>query len=210
MEARLLCFRTGIVQPISRLTTAFTRHCAPFRDVIPFPATQGPATEVTAAGRSSVVDSTTPRSDSAAVRLLLVQVLARSIGKEISIRFFETPFTEVEQLVGFALPDKDNRKPAAALSASAAGARFRDGLSGFHTSITSDGYSGKMVRHNQINMPLYHKSPWHFPNGERWYNGLVPGSILYVKPIQKKSTVRKNIMIPHEVSYRQQPHRKRN
>jgi hypothetical protein len=64
-----------------------------------------------------------------------MQVLAWSIGKEISVRFFETPFTEVEQLVGFALPDKDNRKPAAALTASAAGAGFRGRLGGFHTSL---------------------------------------------------------------------------
>jgi hypothetical protein len=64
-----------------------------------------------------------------------VQVLAWSIGKEKSVRFFETPFTEVEQLVGFALPDKDNRKPATALTASAAGACFWCRLSGFHISI---------------------------------------------------------------------------
>jgi hypothetical protein len=64
-----------------------------------------------------------------------VQVLAWSINKEKSVRFFETPFTEVEQLVGFALPDKDNRKPAAALTASAAGATFQCRLGGFHTSL---------------------------------------------------------------------------
>jgi hypothetical protein len=64
-----------------------------------------------------------------------VQVLAWSISKEISIRFFQTPFTEVEQLMGFALPDKDNRKPAAALTTSAAGARFWCRLNGFHTSL---------------------------------------------------------------------------
>jgi hypothetical protein len=87
-----------------------------------------------------------------------VQVLAGSINKEKSVRFFETPFTEVEQLVGFALPDKDNRKPAAALTASAAGAGFRGRLGGFHTIITVYGDSGKMVRRNQINMPFYHKS----------------------------------------------------
>jgi hypothetical protein len=64
-----------------------------------------------------------------------VQVLAWSIGKEKSVRFFETPFTEVKQLVRFALPDKDYRKPAAALTASAAGASFRCRLGGFHTSL---------------------------------------------------------------------------
>ena len=134
-QSRLLCFRSRILLPVSRLTTAFTRHCASFWDIIPLPATQGPATEVPAAGRSPVVNITTPLPDSAAVRLLLVQVLAWSIGKEISVRFFKTPFAEVEQLVGFALPDKDNRKPAAALTASAAGASFRCRLGGFHTSL---------------------------------------------------------------------------
>jgi hypothetical protein len=65
-----------------------------------------------------------------------VQVLAGRINKEKSIRFFETPFTEVVQLVGFALPDKNNRKPAAALTASAADAWFRCRPGGFHTIIT--------------------------------------------------------------------------
>jgi hypothetical protein len=87
-KSRLLCFRNRILLPVSWLTTAFTRHCASFWDIIPLPATQGPATEVPAAGRSPVVDCTTPLFDSAAVRLLLVQVLAWSIGKEKSVGFF--------------------------------------------------------------------------------------------------------------------------
>jgi hypothetical protein len=47
---------------------------------------------------------------------------AGSIGKEKAIRFPETPFTEVLQLVRFALPDKRYGKPAAAFTAAAAGA----------------------------------------------------------------------------------------
>jgi len=162
-QFRLLRFGNGILQPVSWLTSLFARHCASFRNVIPLPATQGLATEVPAGSRPPVVDITTPLFDSAAVRLLFVQVLARNIGKKKSIRFFETPFAEVQQLVGFALPDKDNRKPAATLTASAAGASFRGRLGGFHNVITRYGYSGKMVRRNQMNMPFYQLGPLSFP-----------------------------------------------
>ena len=125
--------------PVFWITIVFTSHCTSFRNIIPLPATQGPATEVPAGSRPPVVDITTPLFDSAAVRLLLVQVLAWCINKEKSVRFFETPFAEVEQLVGFALADKDNRKPAAALSASAARSGFLGGLDGFHIIITCEG-----------------------------------------------------------------------
>jgi hypothetical protein len=54
--------------------------------------------------------------------LLPAQVPAGSIGKEETVSFHETPFTEVVELVGFALPDEDDRKPAAALATAAAGA----------------------------------------------------------------------------------------
>jgi hypothetical protein len=177
MHFRLFRFRNGIfLLHISRITTAFTRHCAPFRNIVSLPATQGPATEVPAGRRPPVVDITTPLFDSAAVRLLLVQVLAWCIYKEKSIRFFETPFTEVEQLVGFALPDKDNRKPAAALSASAARSRFRGGLGGFHTIITIEGNSGKMVRCIQITMPFNYKVLLQFPTCGRMIQLPVTGN----------------------------------
>jgi hypothetical protein len=49
-------------------------------------------------------------------------VPARGIGKEKAVRFLKTAFAEVMQLVGFALPDKNDGEPAAALAAVAAGA----------------------------------------------------------------------------------------
>jgi hypothetical protein len=61
-----------------------------------------------------------------------MQVPAGSIGKEKAVRFPKTAFAEVLQLVGFALPDKDNGEPAAALSAAAAGAGCRGRAGGFH------------------------------------------------------------------------------
>ncbi len=58
---------------------------------------------------------------------------ARRLCKKIPVRFPETPLTEVVQLVRFALPDSDNREPAAALATATAGAgRFGDLLT-FHT-----------------------------------------------------------------------------
>jgi hypothetical protein len=50
-----------------------------------------------------------------------MQVPAGSIGKEKAVCFPQTAFAEVLQLVGFALPYKNNGEPAAALSAPAAG-----------------------------------------------------------------------------------------
>jgi len=47
-------------------------------------------------------------------------VPAGSISEEKAIGFFEAPLTEVVDLVGFALPDENNREPAAALAAAAA------------------------------------------------------------------------------------------
>jgi hypothetical protein len=60
-------------------------------------------------------------------------VPAGSIGKEKAVSFLQAPFTKVMQLVGFALPDEDNRKPAAALTAAGAGAGQGVGLGGFQT-----------------------------------------------------------------------------
>jgi hypothetical protein len=65
-----------------------------------------------------------------------MQVPAGSIGKEKIVCFPKTAFAEVLQLVGFALPDENNGEPAAALSASAAGAGSRDWLGRFHRVIT--------------------------------------------------------------------------
>jgi hypothetical protein len=61
------------------------------------------------------------------IRLLNVKVPAGGIGKEKTIRFPEAPLTEVLDLVGFALPDKNDGEPAAALAAMTAGAARESG-----------------------------------------------------------------------------------
>jgi len=48
------------------------------------------------------------------------------------------------QLVGFALPDKNDGEPAAALAAVAAGSGRRDSLGWFHRVITDYGNTGKL------------------------------------------------------------------
>jgi hypothetical protein len=63
-------------------------------------------------------------------------VPAWGIGKEKAVRFFKTPFAEVLQLVGFALPDQNDGEPAAALAATAAGTGRRGSLGWFHDGIT--------------------------------------------------------------------------
>jgi hypothetical protein len=125
-----------ILPPISPLPASGTCHRTSFGNVIALPATQGPAAEVPAGCRTPVIDSTTPLPDPAVVRRLFTQVPARCIGKEKAIRFQKTAFAEVLQLVGFALPDENNGEPAAALSASAAGAGCRGRSGGFHGVIT--------------------------------------------------------------------------
>lgn len=109
-----------------------TRHCTPIRYVIPLSATQVLPAEVPAGGRPGPVNSTAPSPDSAAIRLLFLQVPARSVNKKIAVRFLQPPLAEIMQMVGFALPHGDKREPAAALAAPAAG-RDRGGLIGFHT-----------------------------------------------------------------------------
>jgi hypothetical protein len=100
------------------LPTFFIRHRAAFRNVIAFPAAQGPATIVPAGGRPPVVDITDPRLDSdVLVRLLPAKMPAGGIGKEKAVSLPETPFSEILYLVGFALTDNCDRKPAAALAA---------------------------------------------------------------------------------------------
>jgi hypothetical protein len=47
-------------------------------------------------------------------------VPAGSIGEEKAVSFFEAPFPEVMDLVGFTLPDENDREPAATLTAAAA------------------------------------------------------------------------------------------
>ena len=69
---------------------------------------------------------------------------ARGIGKEKAVRFLKTAFAEVMQLVGFALPDKNDGEPAAALAAVAAGAGRWGRLGGFHSVITDYGNTGKL------------------------------------------------------------------
>lgn len=126
--------------PAKRRTFRFpalsARHRTSFRNIIPLPATQGFSTEVPACGRPGLVDRTTPRLCSAAIRLLFAQVPARGVGKEITALFFEPTLAKVMQLVGFALPDKDDGEPAAAFTAAVAGAGWRDGLRRFHCSTS--------------------------------------------------------------------------
>ena len=113
--------RIAIYLRISLFRTSGARHGTTFGYVIALPATQGPATEVPARSRPPVVDGTTPLPDPAVVRRLFMQVPAGGIGKEKAVCFPQTAFTEVLQLVGLALPYKNNGEPAAALSAPAAG-----------------------------------------------------------------------------------------
>ena len=121
-----------VLPSISHLSAPVACHRTTLGNVIALPATQGPAAEVPAGGRPPVVDSTPPLPDPAAIRLLFTQVPARSIGKEKAVRFLKTAFAEVLQLVGLALADENNREPAAALSAAAAGAGCRGRSGGFH------------------------------------------------------------------------------
>jgi hypothetical protein len=65
-------------------------------------------------------------------------VPARGIGEEKAVRFLKTAFAEVMQLVGFALPDKNDGEPAAA------GAGRRGSLGWFHSVITDYGKTGKL------------------------------------------------------------------
>jgi hypothetical protein len=71
-------------------------------------------------------------------------VPAWSIGKEKAVRFLETPFAEVMQLVGFALPDENDGEPAAALAAAVAGSGCWGRLGGFHSVITDYRSTGKL------------------------------------------------------------------
>jgi hypothetical protein len=128
----LLRFSYWIFPPVPGFPTPGARHRTTFGYIIALPATQGPAAEVPAGSRPPVVDSTTPLPDPAVVWRLLMQVPAGSIGKEKTVRFPKTAFAEVLQLVGFALPYKNNGEPAAAFPAAAAGAGCRGRVEGFH------------------------------------------------------------------------------
>jgi hypothetical protein len=129
LSSGLLHFRNGIFLLFLRF---FTCHRASFGNVIPFPPAQGPAAEVLAGGRTVIIDSTAPLPGPAAVRLLFIQMPAGCIGKEKAVRFLQTTFAEVMQLVGFAIPDEDDGEPAAALTTAAAGAGYGGRLGGFH------------------------------------------------------------------------------
>jgi hypothetical protein len=102
--------------------TAPGRHRAAGRDVKPFPATQSPAAEIPAGGRPGVVDGTAPRLHRIAIRHHFFEVLARGRCKKIPGIFKEPTGTEIVELVGFALLDRDQRQPAATFSAAVAGA----------------------------------------------------------------------------------------
>ena len=91
-----------------------------------------------------------PTSGPPGIRFFLAQVPAGGIGKEKAVSFLQAPFSKVMQLVGFALPDEDNRKPAAALTAAAAGAGYQGRLGGFHGFITDIGGTAKWGERNRL------------------------------------------------------------
>jgi hypothetical protein len=62
-------------------------------------------------------------------------VPARGIGKEIAACFDKPPLAEVMQLMGLALPHRDEREPAAALATAAAGAGGRKGIWRTHKTV---------------------------------------------------------------------------
>jgi hypothetical protein len=140
--------RWGMVPPLAMLIPTMcqafrfpvptTRHRTGSRHVIPFPATHGLPAEVPAGGRPPLVDGATPPRDTAAAGLLFAQVPARGIGKEITVRFLQSPLAEVVQLVGLALPDGNYREPAAAFAAAAAGAGGIGGMLRFHSCTLLD------------------------------------------------------------------------
>lgn len=68
--------------------------------------------------------------------LLFAKVPTRGVSKEITTLFFEPALAKIMQLVGFALPDKDDGEPAAAFAAAVTGTGCRDGLRGFHCSTS--------------------------------------------------------------------------
>ena len=63
---------------------------------------------------------------------------ARRFGKEETAVLLQTALAEVMQLVGFALPYKDEREPAAALAAPAADAGIGGYVLRFHSGILLD------------------------------------------------------------------------
>ena len=77
---------------------------------------------------------------------------AGSIGEEIAALFFEPALAEIMQLVGFALPDKNDREPAAAFSAAVADAGCQDGWRRFHSSISLYRAGTKRVGIGQITL----------------------------------------------------------
>jgi len=62
-------------------------------------------------------------------------VPAGGIRKEIAVGLLQAPLAEVVQLVGLALPDKDDGEPAAALATAAAGAGGRKGIWRTHKTV---------------------------------------------------------------------------
>jgi len=122
----------NLIGKFSFSSLLLTGHCASFGNVISLPAAQGLAAEVPAGSRAGIVDGTAPLPFPAFVRLVLAQVPARGIDKEKAARFLKTPFTEVLQLVGFALGDRDKGEPAAAFPTAAAGTSRWGRLCRFH------------------------------------------------------------------------------
>lgn len=99
-----------------------SRDRASLGHVIPFPAAQRLPAKIPAGGRTCLVNSTTPSRNTARVRFFFLQVPAGGVGQENPVGLPEPPFAEVMQLVRFALPYRNDGKPAAALAAAAAGA----------------------------------------------------------------------------------------
>jgi hypothetical protein len=70
-------------------------------------------------------------------------VPARGIDQEKAVRFLKAPFTEVLQMVGFALVYRDKGEPAATLPAAAAGTCRWSRVGNFHPITVREG-NGKM------------------------------------------------------------------
>jgi hypothetical protein len=150
----LLNFSNGIFPFVPRLPTFSSRHRTSFRYEKSFPAAQGFSAEVPAGSRAGFIDRTAPLLCSAGIKLLFAKVPAGGICKEIAAFFLEPALAEIMQLMGFALPDKDNGEPAAAFAAAVAGTGCHDRLR-FHSSSSLYRTDTKREGIKQVTMQFF-------------------------------------------------------
>jgi hypothetical protein len=109
----------------ARFTAGFiasvTGHRTAGRNVKPFASAQGLSAEIPTGGGPGCINGTAPPGDPTVIRFLFLQVPAGCFSKEVTVILLKPPFTEIVQLMRFALPDGGNRQPAAAFTAAAAG-----------------------------------------------------------------------------------------